>query len=104
MLEEIKRRVEEKVNQSNPQIIMGMYQNMVKSHKDLNGCDCNYCRLLRKYVQAKLDMSRYIRYMNSHEFDYYNNPDIVRYETRLSEMKREIKNLKCAKDKLKKFA
>lgn len=81
-----------------------MYQNMVKSHSDLDGCDCDYCRLLKKYVKAKLDMSRYRRYMNSHKFDYYNNPDIVRHEMRLSEFRLQVKDLKLAKDNLKKIA
>lgn len=101
MLEQIKRKVEEKVNASNQQIILGMYRKMIHAHNCLGGCGCEYCTKLRVYVDLKKRYSRYTRMMNSPCYCYYTNDNVVEDLDYLANIKAKIKELKISKDNLK---
>lgn len=104
MLEEVKQRVQEKVNQSHRQIVLGVYQKMVNTHNTL--CGCNYCILLEEYILRKKHLSRYKRRISQ---DWWQNgdpiiltPEDVREEmTSLFRLKEIITKLKYQKDSLK---
>lgn len=104
MLEEIRKRVQEKVNQSHKQIVLGVYQKMVNTHNTL--CGCNYCILLEEYILRKKHLSRYKRRLTQ-ELYYNGDPIILTPEVEQEEMnsifrlKQIITKLKYQKDKLK---
>jgi hypothetical protein len=99
MLEQIKRKVEEKVNASNQQIILGMYQKMIHAHNE--HCGCNYCEKLKGYIQMKRYLSARNRYMDGPEYNFWSNMDVIRDLEGIDKIKLEIKRLKFEKDKLK---
>lgn len=104
MLEEIRKRVQEKLNQSHKLIVLGVYQNMVNIHNTL--CGCNYCILLKEYILRKKHLSTYKRRIEQ-EWYYNGDPKIFTPEVEQQEMsnifrlKDIITKLKYEKDKLK---
>lgn len=104
MLEEIRKKVQEKVNQSHKQIVLGVYQRMVNAHNTL--CGCNYCILLKEYILRKKHLSRYKRRVGQ-EWYHNGDPKIFTPEVEQEEMnnifrlKEMITKLKYQKDKLK---
>ncbi len=104
MLEEIKQRVQERVNQSHKQIVLSVYQKMVNTHNTL--CGCNYCILLEEYILRKKHLSRCKRRI-SQEWYYNGDPIILTPEVVQEEMnnifrlKEIITKLKYQKDSLK---
>ncbi len=104
MLEEIKERVQKKVQQNHNKIILSYFQTLINRHIYSNSCNCNYCEKCRYYIQLKLYkhnfMKRYFCYEQWEEVDmslereYYNN-----YGT----LDNKIKDLKIEKDNLKKL-
>lgn len=80
---------------------MNIYQIMITKHNDF--CSCNYCDKLRKYVSLK----RYKSSFNRRYTEYENNMDTFNHSLEREflynhhNLKREIKNLKIEKDKLK---
>lgn len=101
MLEELKKTIQQKVQTEKNRIIVGVYQNMINAHHEL--CGCNYCRVLKKYVDQKRFLARVRRlsddpnelYLHSRGSDYYLNW--------MSDIKENIKKLKIEKDQLKKL-
>jgi len=101
MLEEIKKKVQRIANNSNKKIIVGVYQNMIIAHNDF--CDCNYCNILKNYVQMKKYLSANFRRMNSYDYDYYNNENVIKDLDDLVKIKLKISELKKQKNSLKKI-
>lgn len=100
MLEEVKKKAQEIANNSHKQIIMGVYQKMVNSHNAF--CGCNYCIILREYVQTKKYLSAMNRRMNHPEYDYYNSSSVLYDLCGLQSIRNKVKELKLQKDGLKK--
>ena len=101
MLETIRQRVQTAVNNSTKQIIVGVYQNMIASHNEF--CGCNYCTVLKDYVQMKRYKSSTSKRLRMMEIDCgYWSADIE--EDMLSDIRKinnKIKELKIYKDSLK---
>lgn len=94
-LNDINSKIEERVKQNSQKIIVGMYQNMIKSHNDF--CGCNYCNILKDYIEEKKKLSRYNRWVDEQEnvFSY----DLQ--QNSILRMKFKIEEMKLAKNKLK---
>lgn len=98
MLAEIKRRVEEKVKEKNKQIIMGMYQKMIRAHTGYCGCD--YCNIHNEYVKERIKFSKYNKIINGPECEYdFSNVSINLLH--LQSIKEKIKELKVEKEKIR---
>ena len=97
LLEQIKEKVNQKLNQRHSEIIISYFQVLIKNHNEF--CGCNYCQELKYYVQLKKYKSSFNRrYYNYDGFDeklereFMNNYRIL---------DNKIKELKINKDKLK---
>lgn len=101
MLEEIKKKVQDIANNSREQIIMGVYHKMVLSHNDF--CGCNYCIILKDYVQTKKYLSALNRRMNSPDYDYWDGKNVLSDLTDIEKVRITIKELKLKKNVLKQF-
>lgn len=100
MLEQIKQKVQTIANNSNKQIIIGVYQNMITSHNEF--CGCNYCIILLEYVKMKKRLSFNKKNMNNldNPGDYFFN-DEDEIEQIIKKMNEKILELKHKKNELK---
>ena len=94
-------------NHSSEKIVLGVYQNLISSHNSF--CSCDYCQILRVYVDRKRALSRFKRidyeFYNIHPFDLGGDFGVDRtFYTEVERRKEEIKALKCKKDALKRSA
>lgn len=55
-LEELNLKIKEKINKNHNIIIIGVFNELIKTHNDF--CDCEYCDILRQYVYYKKSISR----------------------------------------------
>lgn len=97
LVAEINNRVRDKVNSANIEIITGMYERIIHSHNDF--CGCNYCLILKEYVDKKKQLIRVKRKILDTNNEYTCS---FLYQT-LHRLEREIASLKIEKDKLKLF-
>ena len=98
MLEEIKIRIQQKLNQKHKDLILAYYQIMINNHNEF--CGCNYCLILEKYVKLK----KYLCVENRRLDNEYYTSSLASYNWRnanLYELERDIINTKIEKDKLK---
>lgn len=98
MLETLKQKVQTRTQNSNDRIVVGVFQNMINSHNDFCGCD--YCLILREYVDKKVQLTKVNRWLDDDE-EYNGTPDYDRWAIVTDRLKNEINNLKIEKDKLK---
>jgi len=96
-LEEIKQKVQQKLNLNHKSIIISYYQTLVNNHNDF--CGCNYCLILRNYVNLKICKSRFGRIYN--RYDSFDRDLELMYLNKYREMEDSIKTLKKEKDLLK---
>lgn len=94
-LAQIKKQVNQRVNESNREIVSGLMINLIQFHNSF--CSCDYCLILRKYVKCKKTLSRVHK--------AYINP-VCLDDTREKllnplELKSDMKNLKARKNQLK---
>ena len=101
-LEQINQKVQEKVNNCQSQIIVGVYRNLVNSHNDF--CDCNYCSILKKYVTLKKGLCAFNKNFRW-SGDFYSEEDYFeyndKYDFQKSAYKAKISQLKKKKNSLK---
>lgn len=103
MLEEIKKKVQEKVNQSNDIIIVNVINHLMQNHghKENNSCKCNYCKLLSVYVSKKKILTKVRRYTLDHDILGFGSEMYLNNETLSYNLIKEISTLKEQKDKVK---
>jgi len=95
------------VQNSQKEIIIGVYRNMVHSHNDFCGCD--YCVLLKEYVEAKKMAHRMKRGRDIKETQFSNEEemycimphDLARHYSVLDAYNRDISNFKTKAAELK---
>ena len=98
MLEEIKEKVNQKVNQRHKDIIISVYKSMLSKHNEFCGCD--YCILLDQYVKYK----KFKVAVNRRIDDDWYTSNLAALNYRLEDVKQlelKIQSLKIEKDKLK---
>lgn len=103
----IKRKAISIANHSPEKVILGVYQNLINKHNTF--CSCDYCQILKKYVNEKKSLSRFRRI----DYEYYSisphdlsgdfGTDNVFYN-QVEKRKEHIKFLKQQKDELKRKA
>lgn len=98
MLEEIRKKVQSKVNAGHKQIILGVYLNLIKAHNDF--CSCDYCNILKEYVRTKKYLTSYTRKLYTYDYDCHETGMGYQY-TVVRDLQRRISELKLQKDKLK---
>lgn len=100
MLEEIKKKIQKRADDSRKEIVVAIYQKMIIRHNDFCGCD--YCLILSNYVRLKKSLCISNRLLNDPEYcfddKYYDH-----YLERIKSNKNKIRILKQEKDKLKKI-
>lgn len=88
---DIKQQAISLADNSSGEIVLKVYQHLINKHESF--CNCDYCLILRKYVQAKKDMSFFRRKCEYTEDDFfwelYNNR-----KTMVNFYKREKNKLK----------
>ncbi len=100
MLEEIRKKVQDKVNQKSSIIILEYFQQLINRHNDF--CGCNYCLLLEEYVKLKKYKTHFHRkYYEYEKQDYINIKIEGEFFYNYKTIENKIKNLKKQKDKLK---
>jgi hypothetical protein len=98
-LEEINKKVQQKLNQNHKSIIISYYQTLINNHNEF--CGCNYCLILKEYVNLKIYKSRFDRrYERS---DFFDKDLELLYLNKYRDIKLTIKHLKLQKDLLKKL-
>lgn len=95
-LQDLRKRVNQKVSQRHNEIIIGVYKQMVDSHNEF--CGCNYCQILTSYVKLKRYKAIRLRQI---EDSYYDSRIFAHERNEISRIQTEIHNLKVQKDSLK---
>lgn len=97
MLEEIKKKVQKKLNNAHKEIIVSVYRNMIAYHNDF--CECNYCEVLKKYVSCKKSLTILKRQIDNEEiYILHDQSKSIEKKQKLQEY---ISELKTKKDNLK---
>ena len=96
-LEEINKKIQQKLNQNHKQIILSYYQYLINNHNSF--CYCNYCNILKQYVNLKILKVKYSRTIANCEIYNYNRE--VELKKEYIDIDNKIKELKQQKDKLK---
>jgi hypothetical protein len=99
MLEEIKQKALTIANNSNKQIIVGVYRNMIASHNEF--CGCNYCIILSEYVQMKKYLSANNRRMDSHDYNFWDHANVATDLNDIKKIREKIIELKHKMNELK---
>lgn len=99
MLAEIKKKVQKIANSSQKEIVVAVYRNLIAAHNDF--CGCNYCVILKDYVQMKRYLSANNRRMDDPEYDFWNNEMVGEDLKGIRQIREKIKELKQQKNKLK---
>lgn len=99
MLEEIKKKVQQKINNSHSIIVMGVYQNMITSHNDF--CGCNYCIILKEYVLYKKHSHKILMRIKTEDYNEYRPQKELNDMLAYRELQKMVKELKAQKDSLK---
>lgn len=95
----IQQKVEQKVNSHHRQVVMEVYRNMVRSHNDL--CGCNYCQVLKEYIDKKKSAHAIRRKMEDQDYPYFNDRTTTADYINILILNRQIEQLKQKKDSLK---
>ena len=99
MLEEIKRKAQAIANNSNKEIIVGLYRNLIVYHNEF--CECNYCSVLKEYVRMKKMLAKFNQSMDSEFYEMQNCENINRGLNYLKQTKEKILELKREKNAMK---
>jgi hypothetical protein len=76
-LQDIQKRVQEKVHELPEEIVLRAYANLIKNHGShfRGDCHCDYCRVLRDYIELKKMRSRLNRRADEIDFmESYGTP------------------------------
>ncbi len=101
MLTEIKDKVEKRLDNSEKEVILGVYRNLVNSHNEF--CDCNYCNILKEYVIKKKRLNYSKRMINYTNYEFLEDGLLEKNLKFVEILKNEVKKLKQEKDKLKEY-
>jgi dephospho-CoA kinase len=100
MVETIRRKVQERVNNSHAEIVTALLNRLVLSHN--SWCGCEYCQILEVYVSKKITLQRLIK---SDDIDEYRNSCSYKYSQGIADaiyqLRSEIRSLKTQKDEIK---
>lgn len=97
LLEEIRNRVNLKLNQKHKEIIVSVYLKMIDRHNSF--CGCNYCQILSEYVFYKKYLAGKIRHYS--RINYYRPEEEILFLTNIRLLENKIKSIKKEKDLLK---
>lgn len=89
--DDIKKEIISVADNSSTEIILKVYQYMINKHESF--CDCDYCHLLRLYVNEKKRLNKIKKWYYDYDF----------YETEYENLKQKISLIKWQKDNLKKI-
>ena len=94
-------------NHSQEKIVLGVYQYLINKHNSF--CSCDYCQILKVYVDRKKALNRFKRidyeFYKITPFDLGGDFGVDRtFYIEVERRKEEIKALKCKKDTLKRSA
>jgi hypothetical protein len=97
-LAELNQRVEEKLQEKHPAIVLGVFRHVLKKHnpKTAKDCQCEYCRLLPEYIAAKI---YHHRIKSIVERDYeghfpYNQCNVEYAKSQVNKLKQQKNSLK----------
>lgn len=93
-MEILRTRINQKIQSSSKEIILGFYSTMLKTHNDID-CDCEYCFLKSKYVSCKIQRTKLQR---ESTYNFYQDSSIN--DIALLYLNYQIKELKNKKDNL----
>jgi hypothetical protein len=98
-LEEINKKVQQRLNQNHKSIIISYYQTLINNHNEF--CGCNYCLILKEYVNLKISKSKFGRIYE--RIDFFDRDLELLYLNKYRDIELTIKHLKLQKDLLKKL-
>ncbi len=67
---QLRKLIEQRIAESKQLVVVGVYNNLVDSHNDIN-CNCEHCELLRKYVSCKILLTKKERNYTNTDWDDY---------------------------------
>lgn len=103
MLETIQKKVQQLVSNKQKEIILAALTQYTKVHNGVypkNICSCDYCKLLRKYIQKKKEFHKTSQYIDRNWADMYDD-EVYNLDRKLDVLEQEINTLKFTKDNLK---